>query len=210
MATHADISGNLAIGALQSVRRNSTNTAYEAFSTLSTGLVTTVILTGQGADIAQTGISNTTTPGMYRINFYLHATAVNVAADDITLKFYWFDGAGTSEKYYSPGVLPLMIYGQTTAQDSIVAYKTTGAISYSVTGGNYSTATYALYIVVEQIYTTAVLLLGNAAGTATVLGRMAGPILGIATGAATVTGRMAQTMCGTVAGTALVRGKLDE
>ena len=50
MATHADISGNLTIGPLQSVRRNAANTTFEAFTSESdiNYLVYTALLTQAG------------------------------------------------------------------------------------------------------------------------------------------------------------------
>lgn len=226
MATHADISGNLAIGALQAVRRNVTNTAFEAYTPYTTSgaattyptVVSVVALTDISGSISPTGLLNTDVPGIYSVNSYMYATAIDdLAPLAAQVELQWTDDAGSKQDTIDTANLQTLIPASGNYGYSFVVHCASGSISYSVTagGGSFLDARCSLYLVImrlAEIGTGA--LSGLSAGVATLRATLAAGILqvyGTAAGATTVTGtvRGSGAAGGAAAGAAAGSGTLS-
>lgn len=114
-----------------------------------TQVVATVSLTGQTADITETEFDNTDTAGFYRINIYLVTEVADAAAGFVQVMIHWSDVSGQQTGVMGADLATL---GDHNNDAPIVFYLASGSISYDVThSGDYGTAQYALYIVVERL-----------------------------------------------------------
>jgi hypothetical protein len=119
-----------------------------------TQIKATVALTNQSADISSTNISNTSTAGLYRIEFVIECTTADGSAGSVQVQLAWTDGAGSATYVNSQnsetGTISLSATGRFSGV--ILAQVASGNVAYSTAhSGNYGTSKYAVYISAERV-----------------------------------------------------------
>lgn len=201
MATHADISGNLTIAALQSVRRNAANTGFETYLVGSgesgnSEIVTNIVLQNLTDDISTTEIDGTDVAGLYRICFYMRVTANDpTSLGTVIFDCGWTDEvAYTSQEITGSRVITLSVANDVNS-NSWVVYNASGKMSYYTWHtGDYGDAVYSLRVCVERLFVGAVSLSGIITGSTTIGGALGdagaarATAMGTAIASATLTG----------------------
>lgn len=112
------------------------------------GVVASVQLTNQSADIGSTNFANTSTAGLYRISYSLEDTTSDVTAGAVTLTIAYTATAGAITVPSSAQILT----GVGLTQGTIFAQLASGSVSYSTAHtGLFGTAKYALYMTAERL-----------------------------------------------------------
>lgn len=107
-----------------------------------------VSLTAQGADVADTGFSGVTAPGLYRVSVYLEDTTADATAGAVTANIKFTDEAGSQ----TLSVGPLALTTKGSAQAVFFVRVLSGSITYGVSHtGLYGTAKYAFFAAIEAI-----------------------------------------------------------
>ena len=111
-------------------------------------IVDHVALTGQSASIGATNFTNAQTAGLYRVNYYLEATTLNIGATSIMLTVSFTDDAGATT--VTSIALPLTALGRTSGV--FYAQLASGAFTYATTLIDATgLARYSLYMSCERL-----------------------------------------------------------
>ena len=127
-----------------------TKSSAGVVTALGAATVTRVNATAQTANIAATSFSGTYANGLYRVNWYLLATAFDLSAGYVRFAVNWNDGV-TARSYTGLEVY-LTDNGQFDNMEQVIYIGNATAPTYSVTAtGIYGTAQYALHAMLEAL-----------------------------------------------------------
>ena len=175
MATHADISGNLTMAALQSVRRNAANTTFEAYTPMYSSMgsidsVASVHYAGHNSDITSTSLSGTDVPGLYLVTMRSYTDKADAGAGTVSVGIAFTDALARS---YGDNI-DLSTLGEVGLSFVLPMCVETGSITYSATiTGSYGAASYTIAISAIRLIAFG-RLTGTSSGIATVTGTATG------------------------------------
>lgn len=207
MATHADISGNLTIGALQAVRRNASNTGFEAYTTTSevSYLVYAALLTQAGtiapvAAVLQNTIGSITWARSGAGQYTATLTGSSFSAGNTFILTSALRSVGITG-------MSLIYCGVNTGGGNIDLVTAGLSVGPPVSIAQYDDLLTSAPIEI-RIYLSS--MTGRAAGVASVVGTMSGPVYGAVSMTATVvaTARGSGALTGGATSTATARGAL--
>ena len=112
------------------------------------GIVDSVDIAAQDTDIADTSFANATTPGLYRVSYYIQTTTADAGAGAITFHVAYTDD--TAARMLTSSTHALTTNG--VQQGTFIAKVAAGSLEYGVTStGSYGTADYALSVTAERL-----------------------------------------------------------